>query len=1008
MGKLSKQNFAIKGMSCAACKGRVERAASSVQGVESVAVQLLQNSMTVLYDEQKCSIEQICAAVAKAGYEAKPIKSSRELNHVDDGAVKVQKRKLIASVILTLILMLFSMGPMIGINVLPQATANADAQLGLCLLIIALNFHYFKNGFKALIHLSPNMDSLVALGATASFLASCAELIVLPEGTFTHDLHRNYSLYFEGVGTILTLVSVGKYFEARAKHRAVDAISKLYDLAPQTVTVRRPVTASACGVSAAATATATAGIASAASASAGTASAGAVGTNAGYEEVTVPLEALEVGDEVVLRSGDRVGVDGVVIEGSGYFDESAITGEAMQVKKGEGDPVTSATFLRHGYVVFKVQKVGEDTTLAKIIALVDDANRQKAPIARLADKVAYYFVPAVIVIALMTFFLWLLEGAPLGQAVNFAVSVLVVSCPCALGLATPTAIMVATGRAASLGVLFKSPEALENLQKIDIMVFDKTGTITEGKMQVLACRRMEAAPDELIKCIEVTLAMEQRSEHPIAQALVTYCQQELSNLKAVGSRQEAGAADAAAVAAHTTKVSAFVNHEGKGIEAEIEGERYYMGSTTFMNQVLYSGQSQIHNLNKYREESENVTVHLFTAQRHLASFALGDDIKRGASDVVELLDNFNVRSILVSGDSVRVVASVAAKVGISTYKAACLPQDKSDFIERLHDKEHVVAMMGDGINDAPSLAVSDVGISIAGSTDIAKSCADVILMKDNLYSLVSAVMLSRLTITNIKENLFWAFIYNIVCIPLAAGVLFSDFGLKLDPMIAACLMSLSSVCVVTNALRLKRCSLDFHLPNGQVMRAEVATPDGTTSLTLDGSDDKTDAIYNSAEATAVHSNNRTKSKSARRERDRELDAELSAAGAHAVDEELQAPELSAAAATLGATVKAEPAAEAAAPDVSSDTRADASAAESTGSQTSELKMSKLIHIEGMHCEHCVRSVTKALSAVPGVEKVDVNLTFKAASVQCAPSVTDEQLKQAVVDDGFEVTSIETA
>lgn len=981
MSQACKQNFAIKGMSCAACKARVERAVAPLPGVESVAVQLLQNSMTVLFNDKECSVEKIEAAVSKAGYEASPIHSSKELLHMDDGEVREKKKRLIASVILTLLLLALSMGPMVGIDILPLAQANAYSQLGLCLMVMALNIHYFKNGFKALLHLAPNMDSLVAIGAGASFLSSCFSMIFIQEGDLTSNLHRHFSLYFEGVATILTLVSVGKYLETKAKHRAVDAISKLYELAPNTVVVRKLKKHATKGADP-------------------------------YEEVTVPLEAVAVGDEVVLRSGDRVGVDGVVIEGNGFFDESAITGEAMQVKKAEGDKVISATFLRHGYVVFKVEKVGNDTTLAKIIALVDDANRQKAPIARLADRVAFYFVPAVILIALITGVVWLYEGAPPTQALSFAVSVLVVSCPCALGLATPTAIMVATGRAASLGVLFKSPEALENLQHVDIMVFDKTGTITEGKMRVLACKRYAAEPEEMTHIIHLTQALEQRSEHPIAQALVSYCQQELSTLKLKGDAAVAAAADA------KLEVTEFINHEGKGVEAVIGGVRYFMGSTTFMNQVLYKDNTEAQNLSNYREESVNVTVHLFTPTQHLVSFALGDEIKRGAADVVELLRNFGVHSIIVSGDSVRVVANVAEQVGITTYKAACLPQDKSDFISLLKDKGHHVAMMGDGINDAPSLTTSDVGISIAGSTDIAKSCADVILMKDNLYSIVSALMLSRLTLSNIKENLFWAFIYNIVCIPVAAGVFFDSLGLKLDPMLAACLMSLSSVCVVSNALRLKRHSLNFQLPNGEVVRAEVADNDGATSVHVSSSiaEDEAAAAAQQGAYSTDPGNEKQSPRRLRLERsakEKEMDAELAAAGAQLVGEEVQAPNLSYDAATLGTTQQKAEAAVQQASDSQSDamqvspdnSRSAAGAEAATYGQT---KMVKLVHINGMHCEHCQKSVTKALSAVAGVSKVDVSLEFKTARVECADSVTDAQLTQAVVDDGFEVTSIDNA
>lgn len=1110
MSNMCKQNFAIEGMSCAACKVRVERAVTPLEGVSAVSVQLLQNSMMVHYDDEVCDTQKICAAVEKAGYVARPVTSSRDFNKVDVSAVVQQRRRLWASVILTVVLLVLSMGPMVGIDILPLAKANANTQLGLCLMVVALNFHYFKHGFKALIHFAPNMDSLVAIGATASLLASCASLIFIPDGAETAILHAHHSLYFEGVATILTLVSVGKYLEARAKNRAVDAISALYDLAPEVVTVRRP-----------------------------------LGKNAHnhlqtYEEVAVPLESVVVGDEIVLKSGDKVGVDGVVIEGNGYFDESAITGESMQVKKGVGDKVVSATFLRHGYVIFKVEKVGSDTTLAQIIALVDEANNQKAPIARIADRVAFFFVPAVILIAILTGVFWLIEGAPPSVALNFAVAVLVVSCPCALGLATPTAIMVATGRAASLGVLFKSPEAMENLQRVDIMVFDKTGTMTVGKMEVLGYKFANAdaaastSAEQLTHYQRVALALEERSEHPIAKAIVSYCQRALSMTKVHGSVDAAAAAAAAA----DTAVSEFINYTGKGVSAIVDGKRYYLGSSAFMNQVLYNhttssylrGKSEvlISSQSIYQDESKAVTVHLFTDKEHLLTFSIGDEIKSGAAEVVSLLRKFQVRPIMVSGDSVKVVSHVAQQVGISTFKAACLPQDKSDFIRRMQNKGHIVAMMGDGINDAPSLKTSDVGVSIVGSTDIATSCADVILMKDNLYSLVSALMLSRMTIRNIKENLFWAFIYNVICIPVAAGLFFDSLGLKLDPMIAACLMSLSSLCVVTNALRLKRCPLTAKLQDGRSIQAEVQNNDGTTTCqintngkdtyahgdnadsnrgggrdrdrdrdnaaTVKGfvfklrghnsnntddvddyeggdnsnninvvnsdkfSDQDLDRAYEKAIAAGIVNSERTHSNESQNGRALDTDclnlpefvtdaradviavaamrsggisvaawqqevannAKLEAQGYQVLssqDSDFGLGSVNAVAtitsnASEAATEAAEAAEEvaaltaAAAAAESNDKTVVATATANTESKAnSEGTMHKTIVIEGMQCQHCVRSVTKALSAIEGCSDVKVDLDSKTATLEVTDAVTDEQLKAAIVDNGFEVVEI---
>ena len=474
--KLNRQNFSVTGMSCAACKARIERAVMKVPGVISVSVQLLQNAMTVIFDERKCSAATIVAAVEHAGYGATPVTSTQQLHQADDSEVSTRHKKLLGSIVLTVLIMLLSMGPMVGLNVIPMAEANAYGQMGLCLMVIALNSHYFSNGFKALLHLGPNMDSLVAVGAGASFLASAISVMYIGPDENAATLHHNHYLYFESVATILTLVSVGKFFESKAKLKAINAISALYDLAPERVVVRRPKN-QACP-------------AASKSPKAAKEPAAKKG-QAGHKEQAAPKDAAGAGaaDSAYEEVGDRVGVDGVVIEGSGYFDESALTGESAQVKKEVGSQVLSATYLRHGYVVFKAQRVGSDTTLAQIIALVDDANSKKAPIARLADKVAFYFVPAVITIALFTGLIWLALGAPATQALTFAVSVLVVSCPCALGLATPTAIMVATGRAAALGVLFKSPEALEKLAAVDTMVLDKTGTITVGKTRCRWCQR---------------------------------------------------------------------------------------------------------------------------------------------------------------------------------------------------------------------------------------------------------------------------------------------------------------------------------------------------------------------------------------------------------------------------------------------------------------------------------------------------------------------------------------
>lgn len=887
--KLNRQNFSVTGMSCATCKARIERAVMKVPGVISVSVQLLQNAMTVIFDERKCSAATIVAAVEHAGYGATPVTSTQQLHQADDSEVSTRHKKLLGSIVLTVLIMLLSMGPMVGLNVIPMAEANAYGQMGLCLMVIALNSHYFSNGFKALLHLGPNMDSLVAVGAGASFLASAISVMYIGPDENSATLHHNHYLYFESVATILTLVSVGKFFESKAKLKAINAISALYDLAPESVVVRRPKN-QACPVKKGAAAkkerAAQKGQAGHKEQAVPKDAAGTGAADSAYEEVSVPLEMVQVGDEVVLRSGDRVGVDGVVIEGSGYFDESALTGESAQVKKEVGGQVLSATYLRHGYVVFKAQRVGSDTTLAQIIALVDDANSKKAPIARLADKVAFYFVPAVITIALITGLIWLALGAPATQALTFAVSVLVVSCPCALGLATPTAIMVATGRAAALGVLFKSPEALEKLAAVDTMVLDKTGTITVGKMQVVSADIADSSYEKN-EVLSLAAALESRSEHPIAAAIVSYCQEQQPKLE-------------------LPELQHFATLQGQGVSAQVHGTTWYLGSRSLLEQVMGTVAPSS------TQSARFTSVYLFTAEQVLAQFALGDELKEGAATMVTALRSLGVSPVMLSGDNQGVVAAVAQDAGIVAARGECMPQHKSECLTALRAQSHNVAMMGDGINDAPALASADVGISLSGSTDIAKSCADIVLMQDKLGRLVDAVQLSRLTLRNIKENLFWAFCYNVICIPLAAGVFYVSFGLELNPMIAALLMSLSSLCVVSNALRLRRLSLEVKGPS------TVTTVEQELKTQLDG-----------LKLTAI-----------------------------------------------------------------------------TPIKSEEVTMKKELQVAGMSCQHCVRAVTKALSALEGVDSVEVTLeTGKVVVTGSENMASDEAIKAAITEEGFELKAI---
>lgn len=954
MSSVQKQNFAIKGMTCAACKARIEKAVSKLDGVDGVNVQLLQNAMGVRFNDQLCSADDICKAVANAGYQAHAIGSIAEAMQEDPSAVATFQKKLIASIVLTIILMIVSMGPMVGIDLLPKAEANANTQMGLCLLVIALNFHYFSSGFKAFKGLAPNMDSLVAVGASASLLYSLFGLMLIPQSALSINLHHEYPLYFESVATILTLVSVGKFLEAKAKHKAVNAISALYDLAPESVVIRK------------------------------------LNAQGSYEELSVPLGKVCVGDEVVLRPGNNIGVDGYIIEGSGSFDESAITGEPRPVNKKLGDSVSSATFLKSGFVVFKVTRVGDETNLSKIISLVDEANNQKAPISRLADRISLFFVPAVMLIAIATAVIWLSIGAPPSQALTFAVSVLVVSCPCALGLAAPTAIMVATGRAASLGVLFKSPEALETLSKVDILVFDKTGTITQGRMSVA---KVDIHQPEVLseqQCLQLVHAIEQRSEHPIAQALSQYCKEHLA------SNEEA-----------EFKVEHFTNNEGMGVQVTIDGHVYYMGSSDYMNSKVHPKVYK-ENLKKKEDfyESDNLSseeqrlaqyllVHLFDDEQEYASFFLSDRIKQSARKTVKMLSVLNIRPLLISGDRISVVNAVAKKVGIDTFKASCLPADKAFLVKRIKSSGHLVAMMGDGINDAPSLASADVGISIAGSTDIATSCADVMLMRDDLMVLPKAIELSRITIDHIKENFFWAFIYNIAFIPMAAGLLYFPLDIELSPMIAALLMSLSSFCVVANSLRLRT------KPLNSLARVSAKQCKAMACKECE----------NYQNCGAQHGGDQAKEKLNQNALDLSLPAKSIEVKAKdnscQTQNDCQCAQQDCCQAPAPAQAPA-PVQEQTVGGLSGHGNKGSAlerATESSLDSNQEQSMEKVIGIDGMSCQHCVKSVTKALNAITGCQVIEVSLELKQAKVKVEPQVSDEMLKQAIVDDGFECRSI---
>ena len=747
-----KQRFRVGGMSCAACSAHVEKSVAAVPGVSEVQVNLLAGSMVVQYDEGACDAQAIIHAVESGGYTAAVDdgrqQAARTQSPQANDELKEMKTRIIVSAVFLIILMYFSMGPMIGLP-LPgfvsgtgHAFALALVQLLLTLPICIVNRKYFINGFKTLWHRAPTMDALIAVGSGAALVYGIYALFQIGYAgaagneelvhSFVHDL------YFESAGMILTLVTLGKYFEARAKRKTGEAIAALMDLRPQTANVVR-----------------------------------------GGQEVSVPIEDVRVGDLVVVRGGQSVPVDGEIEEGSAYLDESAITGESMPVEKHKGDTVIGATVSKNGYFVMKAARVGDDTTLSQIIRLVEEAGASKAPIAKLADKVAGVFVPVVMGIALLTAIVWLVCGETPSFALTRAIAVLVISCPCALGLATPVAIMVGTGVGAKNGVLFQSAEALENLHNVNSVILDKTGTVTEGRPVVTDVKSFGVEPEDLLS---LALSIESKSDHPLADAIVRYARS-----KHVKERM----------------VTDFEMIEGQGVRATIDGVRCMAGNRRML---LANGLALSRSAQQMGEDlaAAGKTPLYFAANRQVAGiFAVADVLKPTSRAAVDALQSLGVEVTLLTGDNQATAQSIAEELGIKDVVAEVLPQDKERVVREKQAQGRKVAMVGDGINDAPALARADVGIAIGAGTDVAISSADVVLMKSDLMDAVDAIRLSRQTMRNIRQNLFWAFFYNCIGIPIAAGVLWIPLGLKLSPMIGAAAMSLSSVCVVSNALRLR-------------------------------------------------------------------------------------------------------------------------------------------------------------------------------------------------------------
>ena len=754
---MKKETYDVTGMSCAACSSRVEKAVAKQPGAQQVAVNLLKNSMVVEYDESQLSSAQIIAAVEKAGYgaslHAKPGSAPAAQTAETGGASAAQKaysdmkKRLALSLIFTIPLFYLSMGHMMGWPLpacflgMENAMTFAFTQFLLLLPIVYINRQYYIVGFKTLWQRSPNMDSLIALGSSAAIVYGIYAIYKIGIGFGRMDMDTVHTymmeLYFESAGTILTLITMGKTMEARAKGKTSEAITKLMDLAPKTATVERD----------------------------------------GTEHI-IPAAEVQPGDVLIVKAGESVPVDGVVLEGASAVDESALTGESIPVEKQVGDTVIGATINKSGYFKMRATKVGDDTTLSQIVRLVDEATSSKAPIAKLADKVSGVFVPVVIAIAVLATCAWLLAGHSVEFSLSVGISVLVISCPCALGLATPTAIMVGTGRGAVNGILIKSAEALETAHSVTTVVLDKTGTITQGKPVVTDVLPVGTGRDELLT---IAASLEKRSEHPLAEAITAEAEKEQLTL---------------------LPVEEFEQVPGQGIRAAVEGKLCLAGNRRMM-EANHAENSELFLRGEALAEDGKTPLYFAREGRLLGLIAVADVVKPTSAQAVAELSGMGIEVVMLTGDNERTAEAIRRQVGVDRVVAEVLPQDKEREIRRLQESGKKVAMVGDGINDAPALARADVGIAIGAGTDVAIESADIVLMRSDLLDVSTAVQLSRAVIRNIKQNLFWAFFYNAIGIPIAAGVFYPAFHLKMNPMLGALAMSFSSVFVVSNALRLR-------------------------------------------------------------------------------------------------------------------------------------------------------------------------------------------------------------
>jgi len=747
-----KQKYDVSGMTCSACQLAVEKSVHKLEAVNDVSVNLISNTMSVEFDDSKVSEKDIIKAVESAGYGASikgDSKSAGKTSEREDPyelELSKMRKRLLYSLIFMVPLMYIAMGSMMG---LPQPSflvgdenvlIMALTQMILTIPVMIINSHFYKTGFKALLNRTPNMDSLIAVGSSAAFVYGVMVMYKMAYGFGHGDVasvaHYGHDLYFESTAMILVLITLGKYFEARAKKRTSSAINSLMDLTPQFATVERD-----------------------------------------NEQIDIPVEEILIGDIILVKPGSNIPVDGKIVSGQTTIDESALTGESIPVEKKDGDNVMAATTNKTGFIKFEATHVGEDTTIAKIIELVEDANTTKAPIAKLADKISGVFVPVVIIIAIVTFIVWMFTSGDISLATSMAISVLVISCPCALGLATPVAIMVGTGKGAKLGILFKSAEALENLHNTDVVLLDKTGTITSGEFNVREVISKKYSEEEFLK---IAASMERGSEHPLAKSIVKYAQDKGIELE---------------------EAKNFTALAGLGVIAEVNGKSYLTGNLKLMTDEDFDTSEYEEYIDEFSAKAYT-SIYFADEESVIGIISLSDTLKENSQEAIEELKSLGIKVAMVTGDNKKTADTLGRQLGLDEIYSEVLPAQKEQIVREHIEKGQKVCFVGDGINDAPSLARADIGVAIGAGTDIAIESADVVLIKSSLLDLINAIKLSNATIKNIKQNLFWAFFYNTIGIPVAAGVFYTSFGLKLNPMIGALAMSLSSLFVVSNALRL--------------------------------------------------------------------------------------------------------------------------------------------------------------------------------------------------------------